>query len=162
MPRRSARSQSLTGVTGASLTPPLQATASSRRYENAYVRAFGRGHPEAAHAALTVTYRNAVEAVLEALERGHGATERAQRELARLRTVLVGVPVNVDRNGQSVVSSTLVRIGRPAVGGERTLTLLRQIPDVDESIGGLLAPGLRPASADVPCRRTPPPPWARS
>jgi branched-chain amino acid transport system substrate-binding protein len=152
--------KSLTGVAGAAFTPPLEATSSSRAYETAYVRAFGGAHPESARATLTVTYRNAVEAVLEALERGQGDTKRVEGELAGFRSDLVGVPVRIDHNGQAVVSSTIVRIGPPAPGGERASKLLRQIPDVDQSIGGLLASGLRPGSADRPCRRTLLPPWA--
>jgi branched-chain amino acid transport system substrate-binding protein len=153
---------SLTGVVGAAISPPPAASPSAKVYEESYVRAFGRSEVAAAHNGLTLTYRNAVEAVLQALERARGDTTRVGSELAGLRAVLVGVPVHVDRNGQAVVSSTIVRIGPPADGGDRPVELLHQIPDVDQSIGGLLAPGLRPASADQPCRRSPPPPWARS
>jgi branched-chain amino acid transport system substrate-binding protein len=152
----------LTGVVGAAASPPFDASLSAKKYEDSYVRAFGKTEAAAARNGLTVTYRNAVEAVVQALEQAKGDPTRVREKLAELRTELVGVPVRVDRHGQAVVSSTIVRIGPPAASGDRPLQLLRQIPGVDQSIGGLLEAGLRPASADQPCRRHAPPPWARS
>jgi branched-chain amino acid transport system substrate-binding protein len=150
----------LTGVVGAAVSPPTAASASARRYEESYIRAFETARA-ASRDGLTVTYRNAVEAVLQALDKAGGETARVGPELAQLRAELVGVPVRVDGHGQAVVASTIVRIGQPVDTGDRPMELLHQIANVDQSIGGLLAPGLRPASADQPCDRGTPPPWAR-
>jgi hypothetical protein len=58
-----------------------------------------------------------------------------------------------------VVTSQLVRIGR---AGEPPMTTVRSIPDVDQSIGGLLDPKASPSDRPAPCRRgQAPPPWAR-
>ena len=151
----------LTGVVGAAVLPPPHASPSAREYEASYVRAFGRTDAVAARDGLTVTYRNAVETLLQVLERTGGDTARYQHELARYRTELVGVPVRIGPDGQAIVSSTIVRVGSPEGRGDRPIELLHQIPDVDQSIGGLLTPGFRPASADQPCHRGAPPPWAR-
>jgi branched-chain amino acid transport system substrate-binding protein len=151
----------LTGVVGAALSPPVHASASAKGYEESYVRAFGEAQRASAWDELTLTYRNAVEAVVQALVEAGGDPASVQGKLAALHADLAGVPVRIDRNGQAIVSSAIVRVGLPAKNGDRPLQLLREIPGVDQSIGGLLAPGLRPASADQPCRRATPPAWAK-
>jgi ABC-type branched-subunit amino acid transport system substrate-binding protein len=151
----------LTGVVGAALAPPASASASGRDYLSAFTKAFGGAFAEGGREELTIVNRNAMEAVAQALERAGGDRTKLLSGLRALDTTLLGVPVRVDANGQAVVSSTLVRIGAPTSKGARPLAVVRSIPGVDQSVGGLLAPELRPASRDVPCRRSAPPAWAR-
>jgi hypothetical protein len=124
---------------------------------SAYARA-NRGAPAAeALSPLVVSYRNAVEAVLQAFERAHGELSTDRRELraalARLNTRLLGVAVRMDPHRQAVVSATLVRVGAP-----RTV---QTVAAVDQSIGGLVPLSYVPTDAGQACRQAPPPRWAR-
>ena len=104
-------------------------------------------------------FRDSVEAVLRGIERSGGDARRLPAALAQLRTELLGGPVRLDGARQAVVTSQLVRIGR---GGEPSLTPVRSIPDVDQSLGGLLDPAASPSERPAPCRRGQArPPWAR-
>ena len=85
-------------------------------------------------------FRDGVEAVLRGIERSGGDARRLPAALAQLRTDLLGGPVRLDGARQAVVTSRLVRIGS---GGE--LTTVRSIPDVDQSLGGLLVPSASPS-----------------
>jgi branched-chain amino acid transport system substrate-binding protein len=148
---------SLRGVVGASYAPPAADSPDVRSYLSAYARA-NRGAPATeALSPLVVSYRNAVEAVLQAFERAHGELSNDRRELraalARLNTRLLGVAVRMDGHRQAVVSSTLVRVGAP-----RTV---QTVPAVDQSIGGLVPVSYVPTDAGQACRRAPPPRWAR-
>jgi branched-chain amino acid transport system substrate-binding protein len=148
---------SLRGVVGAAYAPPAADSPEVRSYVSAYARA-NRGAPAAeALSPLVVSYRNAVEAVLQAFERAHGELSNDRRELraalARLNTRLLGVAVRMDPHRQAVVSATLVRVGAP-----RTV---QTVPAVDQSIGGLVPVSYVPTDAGQACRRAPPPRWAR-
>ena len=146
--------RSLDGVVGSSNVDPAQ----RREYLRAFRSAFP-GVPDSVAAGTLVTgFRDAVEAVLGGLERAGGDTERLPAALAALRADLLRGAVRLDGNRQAIVSTRLVRIGG---GAEPALTPLRSIPAVDQSIGGLLAPSMRPSYWPPKCRRQQPPPWAR-
>jgi branched-chain amino acid transport system substrate-binding protein len=147
---------SLRGVAAASYAPPAAASADVR----AYLRAYGRANPGApageALNPLVTSYRNAVEAVLQAFERARGELSRDRHELraalGRLRTRLLGVSVRMDVHRQAVVSTTLVRVGDP--------TAAQTVDGVDQSIGGLVPADYVPSEAGQACHRAPPPRWA--
>ena len=104
-------------------------------------------------------FHDGVEAVLRGIVEAGGDTQRLPAALAQMRTDLLGGPVRLDGARQAVVTSRLVRIGR---GGEPSLTPVRSIPDVDQSLGGLLDPAASPSDRPAPCRHgQAPPPWAR-
>ena len=130
-----------------------------REYLRAFADAFP-GVPEpVASAWLVRGFRDGVEAVLQGIARSGGDTQQLPAALAELRADLVGGHVRLDAARQAVVTSRLVRIGR---GGEPSLTPVRTIPDVDQSIGGLLDPAASPSDRPAPCRPgQDPPPWAR-
>jgi ABC-type branched-subunit amino acid transport system substrate-binding protein len=144
---------SLSGVVGAAYAPP----AGSPEVRS-YARAFARANPGVpagqALAPLVVGYRNAVEALLQALERTHGSRSRRELRAALdgLRTRLLGVPVRIDGHHQAVVSTTLVRLGDARV--------VQTVSGVDQSIGGLVPEAYVPSEAGQACRRAPPPRWA--
>jgi branched-chain amino acid transport system substrate-binding protein len=153
-----ATAPALAGVAGSShVDPPLM-----RDYLRSYARAFpGASQPIARSEAVT-GYRDAAEALLTAFERADGDTDRLPAELARLRIDLLGGPVRLDRRGQAVASTALVRI-QPEVSRneEPLLTRLRTVRGVDQSIGGLLSPSLSPSNRPIACRRGHPrPSWA--
>jgi branched-chain amino acid transport system substrate-binding protein len=146
--------RSLEGVIGSSNVDPVR----RREYLRAFRSAFP-GVPDRVAAGTFVTgFRDAVEAVLRGLERAGGDTERLPAALAGLRTDLLGGAVRLDASRQGIVSTRLVRIGG---GAEPSLTPLRAIGGVDQSIGGLLEPSVRPSWWPPKCRRQQPPPWAR-
>jgi branched-chain amino acid transport system substrate-binding protein len=147
---------SLRGVAAASYAPPAAASPDVRSYLRAYAQANPGAPAGEALNPLVTSYRNAVEAVLQAFERAHGELSRDRHELraalGRLRTRLLGVPVRMDVHRQAVVSTTLVRVGEP--------TAAQTVDGVDQSIGGLVPVDYVPSEAGQACRRAPPPRWA--
>jgi ABC-type branched-subunit amino acid transport system substrate-binding protein len=151
-----AAGRSLDGVIGASYTPPATGSAEARAYLAEFARAYPGAPAARAQVPLVVNYRNAVEAVLLAFERGGGDTQRLRTELDHLKTRLIGVPIRMDAHRQAVVDTTLVR-----VGGASRLTAVQTVRAVDQSIGGLVPTAYVPTSAGQACRLGTPPPWAR-
>jgi branched-chain amino acid transport system substrate-binding protein len=146
----------LKGVVGASYAPPFSSSPDVRSYLRAYARANPGAPAGEALSPLVVSYRNAVEAVLQAFEQAHGELSDDRRELraalAHLRTRLLGVSVRMDAHRQAVVSATLVRLGAS--------TAVQTVRNVDQAIGGLVPIGYVPGEAGQACRRAAPPPWA--
>jgi branched-chain amino acid transport system substrate-binding protein len=156
--------RNLEGVVAASYAPAAQGSPEVETYLRDYAKAYPGAPADDAREALVIDYRNAVEAVLDAFEQVHGdlsgGARRLRQQLARLRTRLLGVPVQMDGNRQAVVSTSIVRLGR-ASGGVPELTDVRTVPGVDQSVGGLVPATYVPTSAGQSCRRATPPPWAR-
>jgi branched-chain amino acid transport system substrate-binding protein len=153
-----ATSHALAGVAGTSYLDPLRA----RAYLREYSRAFPGVPTSLASGELVTGYRDAVEAILRALEHGEGSTARLPAELRRLHVRLLGGPVRLDGNGQAVISTSLVRIrDRPAGQADPLLEPISRLQGVDQSVGGLLAPSLSPEAAPAECKRRQPPSWAR-
>jgi branched-chain amino acid transport system substrate-binding protein len=150
--------RALDGVVGSSQVEPAR----MRRFLGRFARAFPGIPTDVARSPLVTTYRDAVEALLTALEDADGSTAGLPAKLARSRTDLLGGPVRLDRNRQATTPTWLVRIHAPgAGGGGPTLTPVREIPGVDQSIGGLLPDSLISAHAPARCRAArQPPPWA--
>jgi branched-chain amino acid transport system substrate-binding protein len=150
--------RALAGVTGSSFVRPERLRAYLSRYE----KAFPGTSRDVAGSELVTGYRDAVEALVTALERADGDTARLRPELARLRVQLLGGPVHLDHNGQAVVSTSLVRMAGPAAGGGTpVLEPVDEIPLVDQSIGGLLSSALVPDDGPAACRSGQRrPPWA--
>jgi hypothetical protein len=139
------------------------------RQMDAYLAAYRAQFPglsaELARNELVIGLRNAVEGLLQAFARADGEPgiggRRLRLELGRLDTRLLGQSVRMDRNGQAVVTASLVQLDQSATTNVLRMQVVRSIPQVDQSIGGLLAPGYRPGSRDVPCRQARTPSWAR-
>ena len=154
----------LQGVVGSALYPPASASPGMRRHVRSYADAFPGLSHDLAQSELVVAYRSAVEAVVVAFEQAGGelgeGRQRLLSELAGLEADLAGQHIRLDENGQAVTSATIVRLGRPVDGTTPRLVPVRSIPDVDQSVGGLLRADLRPGGYDAPCRRMQPPAWA--
>jgi ABC-type branched-subunit amino acid transport system substrate-binding protein len=133
----------LEGVTGSAYDHPARVRAYLRRYS----RAFPGLSREVASTELVTGYRDAVEAVVVALERADGDPARLATGLRAARPELLAGRVRTDRNGQAVVAPALVRVTR----GSR-LEEIGRLPLVDQSLGGLLPATLRPDSDPVECR----------
>jgi branched-chain amino acid transport system substrate-binding protein len=154
-----ATASALDGVVAASQVDPVRMGGFLRRYAQAFP---GTSTGTARSEAVT-GYRDAVEALMQALERAGGSIERLPAELARLRLELLGGPVRLDRNRQAVASTSLVRIEpAKADGGEPGLTSVRRIDEVDQSVGGLLSSAHEPSTRSARCARGQPlPSWSR-
>jgi branched-chain amino acid transport system substrate-binding protein len=147
----------LVGLTGTSYLNP----GNMRRYLRAYARAFPGRPASLAGEELVRGYRDAVEALLNALERADGDTERVPAELRRLRLDLLGGPVRLDGNRQAVTDTSLVRLVRNGPGPPK-VERLERIEAVDQSVGGLLSASRSPDSRPTGCPpEQRPPPWAR-
>jgi hypothetical protein len=133
-----------------------------RTYLRGYTKAFPGTPAGIASGELVTGYRDAVEAIVRALERAHGDEQRLPAELRRLHIGLLGGPVRLDRRGQAVISISLVRIGAQDRGAATpALEAVSRLDGVDQSVGGLLAPTLSPRAGPAACRRDQPPPWSQ-
>jgi ABC-type branched-subunit amino acid transport system substrate-binding protein len=151
----------LRGVVAASYVPSPQGSPEMAGYLRAYARTYPGIPGAAARSALVVDYRSAVEAVLDAFEQTHGDRGARLRErLAHSDAPLLGPPIRMDDHRQAVVTTHLVRLGAPGVGGMPELAPVRSIPGVDQSVGSLVPADYVPTSKGQACRRGTPPPWA--
>jgi ABC-type branched-subunit amino acid transport system substrate-binding protein len=152
----------LRGVVAASYLPSPQASPEMAAYLRAYAKTYPGIPAGAALNALVVSYRSAVEAVLDAFEQtGGDRGARLRERLAHLQSPLLGQPLRMDDHRQAVVSSHLVRLGVAGAGGMPELEPVRSIAGVDQSVGGLVPADYVPTSKGQACRRVTPPPWAR-
>ncbi|HEY3192564.1 MAG TPA: ABC transporter substrate-binding protein [Solirubrobacterales bacterium] len=174
----------LTGVVGSSFAD----TARMNAYLATYAQAFPGTPTGVAGGELVTGYRDAVEALVTALEKAERSSARREggrvvgplfrgsapvygtqatlrpfpfpAALASLDLDLLGGPVRLDDHRQAVVSTSLVRIEPPGTGEPGTAHV-RTIGDVDQSVGGLLPPSSRPSANPAKCRSGQrPPPWA--
>ncbi len=134
-------------------------------------REFGRHFPGVlpvrsvpAEYPLALAYRNASEAIVEALGRVDGDLSGDQRRFrAALGQLHLETPTGVirlDANRQAVAPAYLTRLevdrkGKPA------LRTLRVVPDVEQTFNGYFTRLTPPPSTKAPaCRRARPPRWA--
>lgn len=141
---------------------PLQPTAAAQAHAAAFAKAFPTIPAASALTPLAVSYRDGVEAVLEALEHGRGATgAKLTAALARLELNSPAGRVRLDANRQAIAPSYLSRVATDAEG-KRSLRTLSVLPNVEQTFGGYFKPGDPAPSRSTPaCREGNPPPWAR-
>jgi branched-chain amino acid transport system substrate-binding protein len=147
------------GVVGASSIPPAGATPAMRRYRTAFSKAFPGLPPSDAETPVVLAFHDAVEGLLRGLEASDGdlsdGRRRLREELARLTFDLPTGPVHLNRDHQAVRNTYLKRIGRRR--GE--FRLVRAVPEVEQTFGGLLSDAPAPGPGSQPCRKATPPPW---
>jgi branched-chain amino acid transport system substrate-binding protein len=142
-------------------SPALEPTAAEGRY----VAEFTREFPAlGAHALdpLVFSYRDAVEAALQALERADGRDGPALREaLAHVQLHSPVGLIRLDRNRQAVVSNYLSRaVAGP--DGKPVFKTVKVVRNVEQTFGGYFTPQSPPRTRTTPaCRKATPPPWAR-
>ena len=151
------------GVVGASSIPPVNSTPAMRRHQTAFTKAFLGLPPGVAETPFVLGFHDAMEGLLRGLEAAEGdlsdGRRRLREELARVRFDLPSSPVRLDRNRQAVRNVYLKRIDYE--GGKRVFRLVRVVPDVEQTFGGLLSKSPPPGPGSQPCRKATPPPWAR-
>ena len=134
-------------MTGSSYADPAR----MRAYLHDHAEAFPGMSADVAGNELVTGYWESVEALAAGLEAAGERSEPLPAALAHLRVDLLGGQVRLDSNRQAVTSTTLVRIeppGQPAPGLERE----RTVSDVDQSVGGTLAPSMVPSDQPARCR----------
>jgi hypothetical protein len=151
------------GVVGASSIPPADETAAMRRHRAAFSKAFPGLPPSYAETPLLLAFHDAMEGLLRGLDASEGdlsdGRRRLRRKLARVRFDLPSSPLHLDRNRQAVRNTYLKRISRG--GGKRVFRLVRVVPEVEQTFGGLLSDAPAPGPGSQPCRKATPPPWGR-
>jgi branched-chain amino acid transport system substrate-binding protein len=153
----------LTGVVGASSIPPANATAAMRAHRTAFSKAFPGLPPADADTPVALAFHDAMEGLLRGLDASEGdlsdGRQRLREELARVRFNVPSGPVHLDRNRQAVRNTYLKRISRG--GGKRGFRLVRVVPEVEQTFGGLLSDAPSPGPGSQPCQKATPPSWAR-
>jgi branched-chain amino acid transport system substrate-binding protein len=151
------------GVVGASSIPPANATPAMRAHRREFSTEFPGLPPSDAETPVLLAFNDAMEGLLRGLEASDGdlsdGRQRLREELARVRFDLPSGPVYLDRNRNAVRSVYLKRIARG--GGPRAFKLVRVVPAVEQTFGGLLSDAPSPGPGSQPCRKATPPPWVR-
>ena len=151
------------GVVGGSSIPPADETPAMRRHRAAFSKAFPGLPPSYAETPLLLAFNDAMEGLLRGLDASEGdlsdGRRRLRGELARVRFDLPSSPVHLDRNRQAVRNTYLKRIS--GGGGKRKFRLVRVVPGVEQTFGGLLSEAPAPGPGSQPCRKATPPPWVR-
>jgi branched-chain amino acid transport system substrate-binding protein len=140
--RAAAAGNALDGV-AATAAPPGR-SAAWMAYADRFRRVFPGLAPTAPVDELTVSFYQAVEATLTALERADGST--LMSAFATLRMDLPLGPIRIDGRAQAVVSTSIVRF--TAAGSSEVATFR----DIDETLGGLLTDAEPPSAAPRACR----------
>ena len=144
----------LDGVVAAA-SAPFTAHGPWQRYQDAFAEAFERSDASG----QGVTYYDAMEPLLQALERVDGDTSGGERavmqELARMRYASPLGPIRLDEDGQAIGNAYLGRIEDGAV------RQIRVVPETEQTFGGYFDASSPPPSRSAPaCVRRTPPPWA--
>ena len=151
------------GVVGGSSIPPADETPAMRRHRAAFSKAFPGLPPSYAETPLLLAFNDAMEGLLRGLDASEGdlsdGRRRLRGELARVRFDLPSSRVHLDRNRQAVRNTYLKRIS--GGGGKRKFRLVRVVPGVEQTFGGLLSDAPAPGPGSQPCRKATPPPWVR-
>ena len=159
----SAVASAVAGATTSTSVPPPFRTPAASSFEREYRHAFPTLPRDFADGALTLLYYAGVEPVALALEATHGNLgpngERLREALARVRMVVPGGTIELDRNRQAVAPTGILRIVRASDGKGLSFRALRSVGPVDQSIGGTLRAS-QIGRAGAGCRRGHPPPWA--
>src|SRR5262245_28108207 len=151
-----------TCVVGAWSIPPSDATPAMSAYEEEFAQAFPGLPSSSAETPVALAFHDAMEGLLRGLEAADGdlsnGRRRLREELANLRFDLPSSPVRLDENHQAVRNTYLERV--TSEGGKRVLRIVRVMPNVEQTFGGLLSNAPAPGPGSQPCRRGTPPPWA--
>jgi hypothetical protein len=154
----------LDGVVGASWIPPAQSTRAMREYRRAFVHAFPGLPGKLAESPVVMAYHDSMEGVLRGIEDADGRLGEGRRRLhealSHVRLDLPTGPVRLDENRHAVRQIYLKRIVF-GDGGRQADRLVRVVPGVEQSFGGLLSKSPPPGPGSQPCRKATPPPWAR-
>ena len=154
----------LDGVVGASWIPPAQSTRAMREYRRAFVHTFPGLPGKSAEWPLVMAFHDSMEGVLRGIEDADGRLGEGRRRLhealSHVRLDLPTGPVRMDENRHSIRQVYLKRIV-VGDGGRRADQLVRVVPGVEQSFGGLLSKSPPPGPGSQPCRKATPPPWAR-
>jgi branched-chain amino acid transport system substrate-binding protein len=144
---------------------PDTTSARDAAYRKAFAQAFPSLPPGVASNLLVQPYYDAVEALLQSLEKTGGELGPGR---AKLRAALAGLrldsptgTMHLDRNRQAVLPVTLGRIEGSAHGAP-SLRPVRSIGEVDETLGGLLGPSVSPGPSAAGCKAGAPPRWAQT
>ena len=154
----------LRGVVARIWGVPELASARNLAYHKAFARAFPGLPASVASNLIAQTYYDGSDALLQAVAKTGGelGTGRARLRAAldSLRLDSTSGPVRLDRNRQAVVPVTLGRIEGTREGAP-SLRPVASLGEVDQTLGGLLAPSFSPSPAQTDCKRAAPPPWAK-
>src|SRR5262245_15448552 len=149
------------GVVGASSIPPANATPEMRAYQTEFSKAFPGLPASDAETPLVLAFNDAMEGLMRGLEASDGdlsdGRKRLREELARVRFDAPSGPVHLDRNRQAVRNTYLERVDRG--GDEPTSQLVKVVPGVEQTFGGLLSDAPSPGPGSQPCQKASPPPW---
>jgi branched-chain amino acid transport system substrate-binding protein len=151
---------SLVGLAGGS---PVPLGGSSAAWTS-YVSGFGKVYPSApADSLFTVLYYDGMKAIITALNQVHGDLSNNEAAFrAALDSLHPSFPngqVSLDANRNSIQPAFVVQITQS--GGRLGFKVLKTVPDVSQTFGGLFS-----ASSPAPSRTSPacttgaPPPWA--
>jgi branched-chain amino acid transport system substrate-binding protein len=155
---------SLDGTVVGGFIPRDPGFVSMRRYAESYAKAFPELPSEAAGTPLVLPVTASVEAVLSAIEEVDGDLGRGQTDFREaLAATDLDVPsghVRLDANRQAEVTTYLERVTHR--GGTVATEIVRRIPRVDQSFGGIFTDRTpSPTYGEPTCERRTPPPWAR-
>jgi branched-chain amino acid transport system substrate-binding protein len=130
------------------------------RFRNDYGRRFpGLASPTSpADFQPTLTYYDAVEATMRALERAHGFGPPFLRALAATRLDAPDGSIRLDRNRQAIVTMHLSRVEVGARGP--TIRTFRDLSNVEQTFGGYFSATTPTPTATRPgCHTAIPPAW---
>jgi branched-chain amino acid transport system substrate-binding protein len=150
----------LQGLTGGSPVPLGGSTSDWKSYVDGFTKAFPKVPGDSL---FTVLYYDGMEAILQGLDQVKGDVgdgKALQAALTSLTPTFPNGQVKLDQNRNSVQPAYVVQIVKN--GSELGFKVVQTVDSVDQTFGGLFAPGDPAPSRDQPqATKGTPPPWGK-
>jgi branched-chain amino acid transport system substrate-binding protein len=155
--------RALDGVVGGSSIPPVNSSPAMRRQRQVFTATFPGLPKDFAEGALVFAFNDNMEGLLRGLEAVDGDLSdgrgRFRKALAQVRIDVPSGQVRLDGNRQAVRNAYLKQIVADGKG-KYSLRLVRVVPEVEQTFGGLLSRAPSPGPGSQPCTKATPPPWS--
>ena len=148
----------LIGLAGGSPVPLGGTTAVWKSYVAGFLKVYPKAPPDSL---FTVLYYNGMQSIIQGLKKTSGdPTALLKGTLAALTPTFPNGSVRLDANRNSIQNAFVVQIVQS--NGKLNFKVIKTIPNVTETFGGLFGPNSPAPSRTLPaCTKGTPPPWAK-
>ncbi len=147
----------LVGMAGGSPVPLGGTSAAWKSYIAGFLKVYPKAPPDSL---FTVLYYDGMQAIIQGLQKTGGDVSTLGATLTKLTPSFPNGNVKLDANRNSVQPAFVVQIVK--TGSTLGFKVIKQIPNVNQTFGGLFSPTSPAPSRTAPaCTKGTPPPWSK-
>ena len=147
----------LAGMAGGSPVPLGGTSGTWKSYVSGFLKVYPKAPPDSL---FTVLYYNGMQAIIQGLQKTGGDVTTLGKTLATLTPSFPNGTVKLDANRNSIQPAFVVQIVKQGSG--LAFKVIKTIPDVSQTFGGLFGPtSPAPSRVSPACTKGTPPPWAK-